>query len=34
MEKLWLKWAKRIQAIAQSGMTYTEKPFDVERYEE
>ncbi|NLN96935.1 MAG: NUDIX hydrolase [Eubacteriaceae bacterium] len=34
MEKLWLKWAKRIQAIAQSGMTYTENPFDVERYEE
>ncbi len=34
MEKLWLKWAKRIQAVAQSGITYANNPFDIERYEE
>jgi len=28
----WLEWAKRLQAIAQNGLTFTENPFDVERY--
>lgn len=30
--KQWLKWISEIQAIAQSGLTYTEGPFDKERY--
>lgn len=32
-EPQWLEWAKRIQAIAQAGLTYAKDPFDVERYE-
>lgn len=32
MDYKWLKWAKKLQAIAQNGLTYTENPFDVERY--
>jgi ADP-ribose pyrophosphatase YjhB (NUDIX family) len=28
----WLTWAQKIQALAQSGLQYTENPFDVERY--
>lgn len=28
----WLTWAQRIQAIAQSGLQYTQNPFDIERY--
>lgn len=27
-----LEWVKRLQAIAQNGLTYTEEPFDRERY--
>lgn len=27
-----LKWAQEVQAVAQSGMAYTENPFDQERY--
>lgn len=30
----WLDWTRRIAAIAQNGLTYTEGPFDRERYEE
>lgn len=30
----WFKWARRIQAIAQTGLTYTKDPYDVQRYEE
>lgn len=30
----WLRWAQRIQAIAQTGLTYASDPFDRERYEE
>lgn len=34
MEPQWLNWAKRLQAIAQNGLTFSEdKPFDLERYE-
>ncbi len=29
----WLEWARRIQAIARAGLTYTEGVFDRERYE-
>ncbi|HWI62738.1 MAG TPA: NUDIX hydrolase [Symbiobacteriaceae bacterium] len=28
----WLRWAERIQAIAQIGLTYTRDPYDAERY--
>jgi len=29
----WLVWARDLQALAQSGLTYAESPFDRERYE-
>ena len=29
----WLRWAQRIQSIAQTGLTYAEDPYDRERYE-
>jgi ADP-ribose pyrophosphatase YjhB (NUDIX family) len=28
----WLSWARRLQAIAQSGLTYCKDQFDIERY--
>jgi ADP-ribose pyrophosphatase YjhB (NUDIX family) len=28
----WLDWARRLQAIAQNGLTYASDPYDVERY--
>ena len=30
----WLRWAQRIQAIAQTGLTYAGDPYDRERYSE
>jgi ADP-ribose pyrophosphatase YjhB (NUDIX family) len=30
----WLTWSQRIQALAQSGLQYTQNPFDIERYKE
>jgi ADP-ribose pyrophosphatase YjhB (NUDIX family) len=30
----WLTWSQRIQALAQSGLQYTQNPFDKERYHE
>jgi ADP-ribose pyrophosphatase YjhB (NUDIX family) len=30
----WLAWARRLQAIAQTGLTYAENHYDVERYEQ
>lgn len=33
MDYKWLEWAKKLQAIAQNGLTYTQNPFDIERYE-
>jgi ADP-ribose pyrophosphatase YjhB (NUDIX family) len=30
----WLRWAQRIQSIAQTGLTYASDPYDRERYEE
>lgn len=30
----WLRWARRLEALAQNGLTYTEGPFDRERYHE
>ena len=32
MDPQWLRWAKRLQAIAQEGLTYTKDHYDVERY--
>lgn len=33
-KKTWLSWARRIQAISQSGLAYCADPFDRERYEQ
>jgi len=33
MDPQWLDWAKRLQAIAQTGVTYTKDHYDTERYE-
>ena len=33
MQPKWLEWAQRLQAVAQTGLTYAKDPFDVERYE-
>jgi len=30
----WLRWAERLQAIAQTGLTYAKDPYDLERYGE
>jgi ADP-ribose pyrophosphatase YjhB (NUDIX family) len=30
----WLVWARQLQAIAQTGLTYAKDPFDRERYEQ
>jgi len=30
----WLRWAQRVQAIAQTGLTYASDPYDRERYGE
>ena len=32
MEPKWLEWTQKLQAIAQNGLTYSENPFDIERY--
>jgi ADP-ribose pyrophosphatase YjhB (NUDIX family) len=29
----WLEWSTRLQALAQSGLTYAQNPFEIERYE-
>jgi len=34
MKPEWLEWARRLQAIAQSGLAYEPNPYDRERYEE
>jgi ADP-ribose pyrophosphatase YjhB (NUDIX family) len=33
MEPKWLDWARRLQAIAQSGLAYSPGQYDLERYE-
>jgi ADP-ribose pyrophosphatase YjhB (NUDIX family) len=30
----WLKWARRLQAVAQTGLEYCKDPYDRQRYEE
>ncbi len=32
MDSKWLEWLKKLQAIAQNGLTYSENPFDIERF--
>jgi ADP-ribose pyrophosphatase YjhB (NUDIX family) len=34
MEPDWLVWARQLQAIAQTGLTYAQDPFDRERYQQ
>ena len=34
MEDQWLTFAKRLQAIASSGLHFSKDPYDLERYEE
>ena len=34
MDPEWLRWAKRLQAIAQDGLTYAQDDYDVARYEQ
>jgi ADP-ribose pyrophosphatase YjhB (NUDIX family) len=34
MDLEWLRWVKRLQAIAQDGLTYTRDDYDVGRYEQ
>jgi ADP-ribose pyrophosphatase YjhB (NUDIX family) len=31
-ETRWLEWARSLHSIAQAGLTYTQNPFDIERY--
>ncbi len=33
MDPKWLEWAKRMQALAQTGLAYSHNDFDRERYE-
>jgi len=33
MEPVWLVWARELQAIAQTGLTFTTSTFDRERYQ-
>lgn len=32
MEPDWLTWAREVQAIAQTGLTYAKDPHDIDRY--
>ncbi len=32
MSPQWLEWVRRLQVIAQAGLTYAANPFDLERY--
>ena len=34
MNYQWLEWAKRIQALSQTGLAFSKDIFDIERYEE
>lgn len=34
MEPQWLEWARKVQALAQNGLAYTDSAYDRERYEE
>lgn len=32
-QRLWLEWAKQIQAISQAGLAYSKDMYDLERFE-
>src|SRR5689334_6249001 len=32
MEPAFLDWARRLNALAQTGLTFAENPYDIERY--
>ncbi len=32
MEPKWLGWARRLQGLAQSGLAYSQNPFEIERF--
>lgn len=34
MDVRWLEWAQKLQAIAQNGLTYSENPFDIDRFQQ
>ena len=34
LQDQWLIWARRLQALAQSGLAYTKNPFEIERYQQ
>ncbi|ABA20397.1 NUDIX hydrolase [Trichormus variabilis ATCC 29413] len=34
MQPKWLEWTQKLQAISQNGLTYSENPFDIERYKQ
>ena len=34
MEPNWLRWAKQLAALAQNGLTYSQSPYEIERYEQ
>src|SRR5262249_23472911 len=34
MEVRWIEWVRRLQAIAQNGLMFSQDPFDRERYEQ
>ena len=34
MEEKWLTWAKKLQSIAQAGITYSKDKYDIERFQE
>ncbi|MBD2604363.1 NUDIX hydrolase [Scytonema hofmannii FACHB-248] len=34
MQPKWLEWAQKLEAIAQNGLTYSENPFDLQRFQQ
>lgn len=32
-QSAWLDWAKELQALAQTGLAYSQNPFDIERFQ-
>jgi ADP-ribose pyrophosphatase YjhB (NUDIX family) len=33
MSEQWLHWGRKLQALAQNGLAYSQNPFDIERYQ-
>jgi hypothetical protein len=34
VEPKWLEWTQKLEAIAQNGLTYSENPFDIQRFQQ